>query len=339
MNNRFEAGLKGDPDIRVPYSPPIADAIPESAHRRSIDEQHSLEAGPRGRRISAAAGLAAAVPSIDIGVQMQKYLEENSLPLYGIGKPLATPANQVALPYRLPSQPASAQIALWPDAAKPTHLMICVEGGRATIGTLPSGAAKLNPSVQRVSLATGLTETILRGMSACDGIRATPWGTVLATEETGDGGAYEILNPLGTTDHTVGSRATGAVTAPDGSPSASVRKQTALPAISWEGIAVLDNGGLIGGDELRPGTPRDADGGAVFKFIPDAPWDGFAVASLAQSPFSAGRVYALAVSCVDNAQQTGQGCEIGNGAWIEVRAAQARRDADSIGPASLNRTE
>lgn len=68
----------------------------------------------------------------------------------------------------------------------------------------------------RVSLATGAAETLLRGMSTCDGIRTTPWATILATEETSDGGAYEILDPMGTINHTVTSRGAGTVTADDG---------------------------------------------------------------------------------------------------------------------------
>ena len=47
-------------------------------------------------------------------------------------------------------------------------------------------AGKLNPAVQAVSLADGAVTTLVRGMKGCDGIRTTPWGTVLATEEEDD---------------------------------------------------------------------------------------------------------------------------------------------------------
>lgn len=311
--------------------------------------------------VSAAFVLAGTVPHTDFGLRIDNQLDALSYELFGIGKPLAAPAAPVPLPYRSPSHAASDQIILaknlkaeyvtrqvanaadmisfWPDASSPTHLLLCIEGGRQVIGTWPDGSQKFNPSVQRVSLATGAVETLLRGMSTCDGIRTTPWATILATEETSDGGAYEILDPLGTTNHTVTSRSAGTVIAPDGTPSTAVRKQTALPVIAWEGIAILNSGVLIAGDELRPGSPRDADGGAIFKFIPAAPWDGHDIVNLAQSPFASGKVHAMVVSCVNNTQQTGQGCEIGNAAWQEVRAERARRDADSIGAAGFYRPE
>jgi hypothetical protein len=53
-------------------------------------------------------------------------------------------------------------------------------------------------------------------MISCDGIRRTPWGTVLATEETDDGGAYEIPSPLETTNYTIADRASGAIVDADG---------------------------------------------------------------------------------------------------------------------------
>jgi secreted PhoX family phosphatase len=37
----------------------------------------------------------------------------------------------------------------------------------------------------------------------------------------------------------------------------------------------------------------------------------------------------MQVSCVNNKQQVGQGCEIGNAAWVQVDAANARVDADA----------
>ncbi len=83
---------------------------------------------------------------------------------------------------------------------------------------------KLNPSVQRINIATGQVDTILRGMHRCDGVRVTPWNTVVANEETVDGHIYEILNPLTTTEVTVDDRATGAVSAPE-----LVAQRAALP--------------------------------------------------------------------------------------------------------------
>ena len=53
----------------------------------------------------------------------------------------------------------------------------------------------------------------------------------------------------------------------------------------------------------------------------------------------AGSVYALQVSCVDNTQQYGQGCEIGNAAWVSVTAANARTDARTNGATGYYRPE
>ena len=219
-------------------------------------------------------------------------------------------------------------------AQNPTHLITCVEGDREVI---EPNSGKLNPSVQRINLQSGAVDTILRGMEGCDGIRTTAWGTILATEETSDGGAYEILNPLTVTNQSIGDRSTGAVT-----DSTNIAKRTALPRMAWEGISILPNGILYAGDELRPGTgAADADGGAIFKFVPSKmPLSGnVAITHLNDSPFVSGFVYAMQVSCVNNRQQYGQGCEIGNAAWIGVNAATARADAASKGATGYYRPE
>jgi secreted PhoX family phosphatase len=235
-------------------------------------------------------------------------------------------------------------LAFYPAAA-PTHLISCVEGGRAELAGdgLPGYAAddKFNPSVQRIDLATGAVETILRGMSSCDGIRTTPWGTVLVTEERTDGGAYEILDPLATTSYTVKDRDSGEIVDAAGvTDTGAIAKRTALPTIAWEGLEVLPSGVVIAGDELRPGTAHDdVDGGAIFKFVPETQHGGGAIASLASSPLVAGSVYAMQVSCRDNTQQFGQGCEIGNAGWIPVGAATARSDADAFGATGYYRPE
>lgn len=193
---------------------------------------------------------------------------------------------------------------------------------------------KLNPAVQRIHLTTGVVETILRGMSRCDGIRTTPWGTILATEETTDGGAYEILNPLTTTEQTVLDRSTGSVSDPG-----HIAKRAALPTMAWEGLAVLPSGVVMGGDELRPGSGiADSDGGAIFKFIPTTLRTAAgAISSLNDSPLTAGNVYALQILVANN--QFGQGGEIGRGRWIPVNAATARSNADAGGATGYYRPE
>ena len=221
-------------------------------------------------------------------------------------------------------------------AANPTHLIACIEGGTEDLG-----AGKLNPSVQSWDLNTGEVKTILRGMNRCDGIRTTAWGTILATEETTTGQAYEIIDPLNVSEHTVTDRALGTIVQADGvTPATKIVKRDALPTMAWEGLTVLDNGVVIAGDELRPGTATDnANGGSIFKFIPTVPYAGGLIANLTESPLTNGTVSAMQVQCKDGISQFGQGCEVGNATWIPVNAATARADADADNATGYYRPE
>ncbi|MDT8407900.1 MAG: DUF839 domain-containing protein [Methylococcales bacterium] len=217
-------------------------------------------------------------------------------------------------------------------AQNPSHIITCVEERNPD---LPDG--RKAPSVQTIDLATGEVNTVLRGMIACDGIRLTAWGTILATEEAGDGGAYEIIDPLNTFENTVVDRATGQIT---GATAGNIAKRPALPTMAWEGLTVLFTGVVIAGDELRPGTDGDdTDGGAIFKFVPENPNTLQSITDLSQSPFVAGSVYALRVSCRDNRPQFGQGCEVGSADWVGVNAATARADANANGATGYYRPE
>lgn len=220
----------------------------------------------------------------------------------------------------------------------PTHMIFCIEGGAEDLGN-----GKKNPSLQSFELATGTVTTILRGMERCDGARVTPWNSVLATEEAGaTGGAYEIIDPLAVTEMTVTDRDAGTIVDANGTViTDKIVKRTALPSMSWEGIVVLESGVVIGGDELRPGTDADdADGGAIFKFVPaTARTAGTAINTLAESPLAAGSVYAMRTTCKDGGRQWGQGCEVGVASWIEVNASTARADADANGATGYYRPE
>jgi hypothetical protein len=299
--------------------------------------------------------------SVDFGLTVERLLNSQAEKLFGIEKPLDKSASPTETPYRTVEQDAKDQVlsarglkveyltresgnktdqmAFFPEEA-PTHLIVCVEGKREVIGTNPDGTAKYNPSIQRIDLFNGEVETILRGMNRCDGIRTTPWGTILATEETSDGGAYEIMDPLFTTEQTVINRATGEVTDP-----VLIAKRTALPTIAWEGLTVLPSGVVIGGDELRPGTDGpDSDGGAIFKFVPDNLFSGNGdIAGLSSSPLTSGVVNAMQISCREASSsrfpQFGQGCEVGQGTWVEVNASTARADADTRGATGYYRPE
>ncbi len=175
--------------------------------------------------IALAPGLATAS---DFGAKTEKLMHAQSNQLFGIQKGLKDSAPATTGAFRSESQSASDQIllakglkaeyvtrnaanvtdmmVLWPTS-NPTHLITCVEAGRQDLGM-----GKFNPSVQRIDLATGSVETILRGMTACDGIKTTAWGTVLVSEETSTGKAYEIASPLFTTENTVIDRTTGEIT-------------------------------------------------------------------------------------------------------------------------------
>ena len=273
--------------------------------------------------------------SLDFGAKVERLLHAESEKLFGVKRPITASAPATAGAYRTETQTADDQVklaqglrvsfltreaadktdmlAFWPSDEQATHLISCVEGGREIIG-MRDGMERYNPSVQRIDLGTGSVETVLRGMDRCDGIRTTPWGTILATEEEDDGGAYEILDPLAITDAAVINRTTGEVSDPD-----RIAKRAALPTMAWEGLTVLASGVVIAGDELRPGSgSADKDGGAIFKFVPAVPWDGGPVITLEDSPLVWGNSYAMQISCRDGRQQFGQGCEVGNAGWIPV---------------------
>src|SRR3990170_2310305 len=154
----------------------------------------------------------------DTGMKFQNFLEHHSNHLFGgIKRPLHQSADDLVfigpgdqavvaaegLRVELISggmiAPADMMVLL-PNAEYPTHAIACVENFNGMPG---------QPSVQRVDLATGTVEVVLRGMRACDPVKHTPWGTVLVAEESGgDGRAYEILDPMNTTEANVIDRGT-----------------------------------------------------------------------------------------------------------------------------------
>ncbi|EEW26104.1 alkaline phosphatase PhoX [Rhodobacter ferrooxidans] len=299
--------------------------------------------------------LTAALPAAaeDFGVMVDQMLAEKSAALFGIAKPLAESAAESAeFGYRKPESTAADSVALAEgltasfltrDAAdstdmmaffpadNPTHIIACVEGDAEEVA-----AGKMQPGVQRIALADGKVETIVRGTSSCDGIRTTAWGTILFTEEDDRGGAYELYDPLTTTNVTILDRDTG-----ESSDPAKVVRRMALPTMAWEGIEVMANGVVYAGDELRPGDGDliGNDGGAIFKFVPETPAAGGMITDPAASPFAAGKLYAMQVSCYGDKVQFGQGCETGVAGWIEVKANKARAEANFKGATGYYRPE
>lgn len=311
---------------------------------------------------------------LDFGSIVEKGLEASSMVWFGVGKPLDESASPTTGNYRTAQQSAADQVllakglkaeyvtrnaannadqfAFWPTDENPTHLIFCIEEFNPSILKDTNGnqlflpnsqVPKWTPGVQRIRLTTGAVETILRGTAGCDGLRRTPWGTILATEESDDGAAYEIIDPLNVTNHTIINRATGQVVNPDGQPSTKVVIRPATGIYAWEGIAILPNGVMYTGDELRPGegpSGPDSDGGAIFKFVPANPRNQAGpITNLNESPFAAGNLYALQVSSVNNTQHFGQGAEVGNGAWVFVNPLTARSDAHKAGATGFYRPE
>ncbi|MGZ8195122.1 MAG: alkaline phosphatase PhoX [Methylosarcina sp.] len=309
-------------------------------------------------------GAATATP--DFGAQAQDHLYAHSKQYYGFITPLLD-SESTSVP-RAPQQSASSLIklapglkaeiisrkiadhsdmmAFWPNDTNPTHLVTCIEGSNTQIGSYDSNLPKLEPSVQTIDLNTGEVRTILRGLVACDGIRRTPWNTIVATEETDDGGLYEILNPLTTTEQTVATRgASNTIDSAGNAVTGQIEYRGAVGKLAWEGLDLTAQGIVYYGDEERPGSGGpDADGGSLFKFVPDALWDGITpVTSLSQSPLVAGNVYAYQASCQARTSssfpQFGQGCEIGEGAWVKVDPANLRTSASANSATGFYRPE
>jgi secreted PhoX family phosphatase len=283
------------------------------------------------RKMGVAAGVGAVVAvsvgvgviaGRDFGVQVQDDLAHHSNQLFGFVKPVeasstvsADPARATADPtllvtaakgltVRSVAQVAGApnldQMALWPNDTAPTHVIGCNEQGAGQFG------------VVAINLADGSSFPIIRsGLTSCDPVRRTAWGTILAGEENGTAGRlFEIVDPLNTHDVTVN---------PDSSTTSPnvVNRTPVLGSLSYEGLALYDSGLLYYADENRPAS--GAPGGAYYKFIPSVPWNGSfhaaTAADLAHSPLAAGKVYGLRVG-TRGGTDYGQGTETGLGAWI-----------------------
>jgi secreted PhoX family phosphatase len=264
-------------------------------------------------------------PSADFGAFVQAQLSEHAEELFGFKQPLE---NSALGPYDGPdnlqaiqvapglhvslvsSVTASAadQIALWPNDDRPTHLFVCDE-------------ETTDPSVQRIDLsgpANANATTIVTGLTSCDPVRRTAWGTIVVAEEAGStGGLYELIDPEHiTTPIKVLNRASGLTSDPQ-----HLVKRQAVGSLSFESFAIKGDGTMLYGDELAP-TSGNA-GGGIYKFVPAIPFMGGApVAVPAQSPLASGTIYGLRVAA-SGSSNWGQGAETGNGAWTAVNLAAA----------------
>src|SRR5262245_34597559 len=214
-------------------------------------------------------------PRTDFGAFVQHQLSDHSEQLFGIRHPLEqsapgpfdgtdnTQAIQLAGGLRatlVSSSVASAtdQIAFWPNDDHPTHVIVCDE-------------ETSDPAVQLVNLSgspASNATTLVKGLSSCDPVRRTPWGTILVGEEAGNtGGLYELLDPLHVSTITVMNRATGQTSDP-----MHLVKRQAVGALSFESLAIKDDGTMIYGDELAPSGGTAA--GGIYKFVPAVPFAG-----------------------------------------------------------------
>ncbi len=218
------------------------------------------------------------------------------------------------------------QMALWPSDTNPQWLIACNEGGTT------------EPGLQRINIATGAAETILTGTTSCDGVRRTPWGTFLFSEEAGGGAAggrvYELLDPLAATG-VVLDRATGTFSGGTGADLFAVRPF--LGRLSFEGFGIYQNGPVYYGGEDRPGG--GLIGGAIFKFVPacaatascPTTLTGATPAdALAQSPLAHGTVYGLRLGRRSGNTDWGQGTQYGMGIWLQMAAADTEPDLRAL---------
>ena len=267
----------------------------------------------------------------DFGVKMEHVLNERSEHLFGIEKPVAESA---VGPYTDPENTRSItaakglkvsiisnvtnlqadMIAFWPDNDNPTHLFVCVED------FFSENSAPDRASVQRINLygnPNSNVETIVKGISSCDPIRRTPWGSLVVGEEAGiDGGFYEIMDPMdisGISPVIISDRSAGTSSDP-----LHVVKRKAVGNLSWEGNVITEDGTMYFGDENRPSMGNG--GGGVYKFVPANPyqlWMGI-ITDPDQSPFTSGSNYGMRLGTRSGNTDYGQGSERGNGIWIPI---------------------
>jgi secreted PhoX family phosphatase len=278
-----------------------------------------------GLAVGLTSRLIASNPNLDFGRFVADQLAAHSEQLFGINHPLEqsalgpydgpdnTQAIQVAQGLQVSlvsSSVASAtdQIAMWPDDEHPQYLFVCDE-------------ETSNPAVQRVDLSkppASNATTIVTGLSSCDPVRRTPWGTIIVGEEAGStGGLYELIDPANVnTVINVSNRAAGTTSDP-----LHLVKRKAVGSLSFESFGIRDDGTMIYGDELAPSGGNA--GGGIYKFVPAIPFQGNGPISVPeQSPLAAGSVYGLRVAA-QGSSNWGQGAETGNGAWLAVNLAGA----------------
>jgi hypothetical protein len=176
-------------------------------------------------------------------------------------------------------------------------------------GVAPGGAISV------VDLKTGAANTLIIGAhssnsgrpyDALDGIRWTPWGTMLFAEETTAGRLFEVVF---TYDK-------------NGIPNqASVYDRPAVGRLAHEGIDIDAEGNIYVVDEFR--GQREGEGGGIYKFVPKKYGD-----------LSEGELYVLTV--LDNSDEEG----LGYATWLgPIDPLNARTSGTEKGGVAYNRPE
>ena len=172
---------------------------------------------------------------------------------------------------------------------------------------VPEGGA-----VSVVDLKTGETRVIAQDVSydALDGIRWTPWGTVLFAEEIDGGRLLEIF-----------------VDPNDPMTATAVVDRPAVGRLAHEGIDLDAEGNVYVVDEHR-GRSQGCSGitpcgGGIYKFVPDTYGD-----------LSSGSLYVLGIETATNRDNTGQGVWLG-----PIDASHARESGTDFGGVSYQRPE
>lgn len=236
-------------------------------------------------------------------------------------------------PWKLPKTPASitqtlisgeSSLDIYPGGRDDWHDMNTVNetgnmAGRflyrtheVRLGNGDTVVDELGGAVSVVDLNTGETKLLAQkgglenGYTALDGIRWTPWGTILFAEETEGGRLFEMtLNS-------------------DLMSAASITDRPAVGRLAHEGIDIDTKGNIYVVDEHRGRTVGCDDvvpcGGGIYKFVPSNYGD-----------LSAGNLYALAIDGADG---------VGQGKWVgPIDASNARRSGTEFGGQSYQRPE
>ncbi|MFE9171861.1 alkaline phosphatase PhoX [Streptomyces kebangsaanensis] len=165
-----------------------------------------------------------------------------------------------------------------------------------------------NGSLSVVDLKTGETKVIAQraDWSRLDGLRWTPWGTLLFAEETNGGRLFEAF--LDSEDPTKITR---------------IEERRKAGILRHEGIEALADGTVFVIDELN--------GGSIYKFVPTKRGD-----------LSDGRLYALKIKGLSGAEQKWNSAtydkKVGAFEWVALDMDKVVVDADAASNA-VNATE